>query len=180
MIAALFKFDGRLNRGPFWGFSILLIAVMLVIQSVVLSSALGPSVAVVIDQIQRGEVPAVTDLISMFTGASQQLGWIALIMQVVFSYPAAALCVKRRHDRNRSGIDVWILIGANLLVTLLMLLGIGMTTTEIQGVAVPAPAQWMQLVQLAIFIFGVYLFIVLAFLKGTVGTNDYGPDPLQG
>jgi uncharacterized membrane protein YhaH (DUF805 family) len=155
MIAALFKFDGRLNRGPFWGFSILLIAVMLVIQSVVLSSALGPSVAVVIDQ-------------------------IALIMQVVFSYPAAALCVKRRHDRNRSGIDVWILIGANLLVTLLMLLGIGMTTTEIQGVAVPAPAQWMQLVQLAIFIFGVYLFIVLAFLKGTVGTNDYGPDPLQG
>lgn len=180
MIAAIFKFDGRLNRAPFWGYSILVFAVILIIQSVVLSSALGPSVAVLIDQLQRGEVPAVTDMISMFTSAGQQMGWIALILQVLFSYPLAALCVKRRHDRNRSGIDVWILIGANLLVTLLMLLGIGMTTTEIQGVAVPAPAQWMQLVQLALAIFGLYLFIVLAFLKGTVGANSYGPDPLQG
>lgn len=180
MISALFSFNGRLNRAPFWGYSLLTIAVLLVVQFFVMSSALGPSLAALATQVQNGQTPTLSDVMALFSGVGAQVGWLALILQAVFAYPFAALCVKRRHDRNRSGMDVLIYIGLGLLVTLLGVLGIGMTTTEVQGVAVPAPAQWMQLVQLALFIFGVYLFIVLAFLKGTVGQNNYGPDPLQG
>jgi uncharacterized membrane protein YhaH (DUF805 family) len=29
-------------------------------------------------------------------------------------------------------------------------------------------------------IFGLYMLVVLGFLKGTAGPNNYGPDPLQG
>lgn len=180
MISALFSFTGRLNRAPFWGYSILAIAVALVVQSVVMSTVLGPTIAVIIDQVQKGGKPDVQELIGMFTSMAPRIGWLAIVLQVIFAYPFAALCVKRRHDRNKSGNDVLIYIGLGILVSVLTLLGIGMTTTEVRGIVVPTPESWMQLVQLLLFIFGVYLFIVLCFLKGTVGENAYGPDPLQG
>jgi uncharacterized membrane protein YhaH (DUF805 family) len=180
MISALFSFTGRLNRAPFWGFSLLLILAIMLIQSVVMSSVLGPTVAELIDQLSKGDQPSIDEVMTMFSTVAPRAGWIALVLQVVFSFPTAALCVKRRHDRNSSGVDVWIYIGLGLAISVLGLLGVGYTTMEVRGATVPVPAQWLQVVQLLMAIFGIYLFLVLAFLKGTIGPNNDGPDPLQG
>lgn len=180
MFSALFGFSGRLNRAPFWGYGILLIVVAGIIQSAVMGTLLGPTLAELGEQFAQDKSPSVNDIVAMFSGIAPRLGWTVLVLQAVFSIPTAALCVKRRHDRNSSGLDVWIYLGLSLLVTLLMLLGIGLSATEIEGVTLPIPDSWLQLVQLLLVIYGIYLFVVLCFLKGTVGPNSYGPDPLQG
>ncbi|MEQ1769300.1 MAG: DUF805 domain-containing protein [Devosia sp.] len=180
MLLALFGFNGRLNRAPFWGYSLLLVVVIVIVQLVIVSSVLAPQMAVLMEQVGSGNTPTAQDFLGMFSGMAPKLGWLAIIIQVVFSFPAAALSVKRRHDRDKSGLDVWIYIGLSIVISVLQLLGIGMTTGEVRGVAVMMPDTWMQVVQLALVIFGLYLFIVLAFLRGTIGQNSYGPDPLGG
>ena len=180
MFSALFSFNGRLNRAPFWGFTLLLALAMLLVESVVMSSVLGPPLAAIVDQLSKGQQPSLGDIANIASAVGPGVGWTGLVLQFVFSYPAAALCIKRRHDRNRSGIDVWIYIGIGLALGVMGFLGIGYTTTQVEGVALPKPEQWLQAVSVVVGIFGLYLFIVLAFLKGTIGPNNYGPDPLQG
>jgi uncharacterized membrane protein YhaH (DUF805 family) len=36
------------------------------------------------------------------------------------------------------------------------------------------------LLSLVVGVFAIYLLVVLGFLRGTVGPNQYGPDPLGG
>jgi uncharacterized membrane protein YhaH (DUF805 family) len=180
MFSALFSFNGRLNRAPFWGFSLLLILAVLLIQGVVMSSVLGPVLAEIAGKASGGSTPSYDDVMAIFTTVGPRAGWVSIALQVAFSYPTAALCVKRRHDRNSSGIDVLIYLALGLAVSIVGLLGMGYTVTQIEGVTLPMPQPWLQAVSAILAIFGIYLFIVLAFLKGTIGPNNYGPDPLQG
>jgi uncharacterized membrane protein YhaH (DUF805 family) len=181
MLSALFSFKGRLNRAPFWGFSLLLSLVIALIQSVVFFAVAGPVMDEFSKRLSGGTTPSLSDLMAIFPTAGPQLLWLSLALQILFIIPAAALCVKRRHDRNSSGIDIWIFFGLSLAVgTLPGLLGIGYRTVEVQGIAFPTPEPWLQAAQVVMAIFSIYLFIVLAFLKGTIGPNNYGPDLLQG
>lgn len=36
------------------------------------------------------------------------------------------------------------------------------------------------LLGIILLVYAIYLLVVLGFLKGTAGPNNYGPDPLQG
>lgn len=175
MFSAFFSFSGRMNRAPFWAYSLLLCFVTAVVFLILMWSLLGPTIAELVDQLQQRDMPTPTEIVAMFAEDARRFGWIAVIFQVVLTYPAAALCVKRRHDRNRSGIDVLVYFGLAIAVSVLTTLGIGM-----QGGPMSDPEPWMQGVQLCLFIFAVYLFVVLAFLKGTIGPNKYGPDQLLG
>ncbi|MEO6395295.1 MAG: DUF805 domain-containing protein [Devosia sp.] len=180
MFRAYFSFDGRLNRGPFWGYSILLIVIIVIVSLIALTSAVGPELAALVQSVSSGHMPTVTGVTALFQGAVPRLGWIGVIVQIILTIPTAALCVKRRHDRNRSGIDVWIYLGLGIVLSILQVLGIGFALGTVMGEPAMVATGPMQIVQLAMLVFAIYLFIVLAFLRGTVGANTYGPDPLGG
>ncbi len=118
---------------------------------------------------------------ALVADATQKSGWISLIMFVIFVYPSAALCIKRRHDRDNNGIDVWIYFGLALISLLIQALGFAYTTMDMgNGVVIPVPTTALAVVGFIVAVFGIYLIVVLGFLKGTVGSNRYGPDPLGG
>jgi len=97
---------------------------------------------------------------------------ITLIVQLVFLYPTAALMVKRLQDRNRAGY-----FAAFLLVPL-VLKGV----TDVMGLTGnPFDQNALDYVFLAIIgVVGIWFFVELGCLRGTVGPNQYGPDPLAG
>jgi uncharacterized membrane protein YhaH (DUF805 family) len=101
-------------------------------------------------------------------------------MFIVFVYPSAAISIKRRHDRNNNGLDVWIYFALVVIVQLISALGVGMSTMDVGGTAIPVPGPIVTGLGLIVGIYAIYLLVVLGFLKGTAGPNNYGPDPLQG
>ena len=98
--------------------------------------------------------------------------WISLVIQLVTLYPSAALMVKRFHDRDRPGY-----FAAFLLVPLILkglTDALGMTGN-------PFNQNALDYAFLAILVvIGIWFLVELGFLRGTVGPNQYGPDPLGG
>ena len=87
-----------------------------------------------------------------------------LFILVLFS--AIAVGIKRLHDRDKSG---W---WAILFMVLPMLLN----GASRAGIVTPSSSMVLQWVSLALAIWGIVEF---GFLRGTVGPNQFGPDPLQ-
>jgi len=82
-----------------------------------------------------------------------------------------ALSVKRLHDRDRTG--AWVFLQILILIVALTIL----------VVAIAAPgADWAKTLVWPIGIvavaFSVWLFVEMGFLRGTLGPNRFGPDPL--
>jgi uncharacterized membrane protein YhaH (DUF805 family) len=100
-------------------------------------------------------------------GGGSGLGFffiIMLILYIPFLWVGLALGVKRLHDRNKSGwwlLLFWVLPG--------ILQGVG----EQVGTA----GIVLSLAGLGISIWGL---VEMGFLRGTVGPNQYGSDPLEG
>jgi uncharacterized membrane protein YhaH (DUF805 family) len=97
---------------------------------------------------------------------------ITLIVLLVFLYPWAALMVKRLHDRNRPGYF------AALMLVPLVLSGV----TDVIGLTGnPFNQNALDYVFLAIImVVAIWFFVELGCLRGTVGPNEHGPDPLGG
>lgn len=125
------------------------------------------------------------------TGASQTVAsagttsWGSLIIVVLFAYPSYCLSIKRRHDRDKAGLDFQIWFGLTFVFSLLS----AFTSTyagPVDTAAVPSsfPAApvlgALAIASLAILAFGIYMLVVLGFLRGTVGNNSYGADPAGG
>jgi uncharacterized membrane protein YhaH (DUF805 family) len=65
------------------------------------------------------------------------------------------------------------------LVNLSGALGIGYTMMDVgNGITIPTPSLPLTGINVLHGLFGLYLLVVLGFLKGTTGSNQYGPDPL--
>lgn len=93
-----------------------------------------------------------------------------LILQVLLLYPSYALSAKRFQDRNKPGGLALIGIG----------LGIVQTIARLAGLSDPAaPTTVDYVLGLALLIVGIWYLIELGILRGTVGANAYGPDPLE-
>jgi len=90
--------------------------------------------------------------------------WVALAGAVLLFLCLVDLAVRRRHDRNRSGVD------AALLLLLISAIGIAPRFHALDGIPALAGAAVAALA-------GFYLLVVLAILPGTKGANRYGPDP---
>ena len=95
---------------------------------------------------------------------------LSAIVDLAFTYPEFAVAVKRAHDRD---LPVWLLIiffAANGILDLFSVLGWPVTVEE---------PSWPLLAVLVPFgVLGIALLIELGFRRGTVGPNQYGPDPL--
>ena len=112
-------FDGRLNRQPFWISGIILAVISIVISLLILpllGLSMMPAMNVSADT-------NAADLAAALGDATAKSRWVSLILFVVFIYPSAAICIKRRHDRNSNGMDVWAYFGLTALYLVIQALG---------------------------------------------------------
>ena len=117
-------------------------------------------------------IGVVLALIIVWVLGATTVGLIAtLILQVLLLYPSYALSAKRFQDRNKSGGLALIGIGLGILQTLARLLGLS-------NPYAPTGIDWI--LNIALLIVGIWYLIELGILRGTVGPNTYGPDPLEG
>jgi uncharacterized membrane protein YhaH (DUF805 family) len=150
----LFSFKGRFNRARYWLF------ILLYTLSLVVLLALGGSV-----------------IFATTAGAgvggmavSSALFVIVLILFILFAVVASiAVSVKRLHDRNKSGWWLMVFFFAPALLS-----GIAEATN-------PSPVEMSGtglLVGLFSLVIAIWAFVELGVLRGTIGDNKYGPDPV--
>ena len=109
---------------------------------------------------------------ALFGWASFAILLVGFIVQVVLAYPGYALMAKRFQDRGKPSIYAAIVIGISVLFAFLAVIGL----TGAPGV----PNAFGMLTGLIEVAIGIWIVIELGILRGTVGDNAYGPDPLQG
>ncbi|MDC9823252.1 DUF805 domain-containing protein [Devosia sp. ZB163] len=169
--------DGRISRKTWWIGAIVLLVANLIISFLILPlvGLGGPNMAAIMaNNTDPVQVAAIAG------GIIQASAWGSLVVFLIFAYPAYCLSVKRRHDKNNNGRDILIYFAAIVVTLLVQALGFGFTVTDVQGVQVPTPNVLFSVIGFAVGVLGLYMLVVLGFLKGTNGTNDYGPDPLTG
>jgi uncharacterized membrane protein YhaH (DUF805 family) len=117
-------------------------------------------------------VAVVLALIISWVLGPTMIGLIAtLILQVILIYPGYALSAKRFQDRNKPGGLALIGIALGVLQTLARLAGLSNPFN-------PTAIDWI--LNIALIIVGIWYLIELGILRGTIGPNQYGPDPLEG
>ncbi|HZY68053.1 MAG TPA: DUF805 domain-containing protein [Devosia sp.] len=158
LIGNLTGMTGRISRQEWW-----IGVVVLVVIAVVLNFILG--------MIMGGAMPSVEQLAdpAYVSAYLQRMAWQSFIIGLLVAYPYIALSVKRRHDRDNNGLDAIGLIVLSLLWSLVQALGLIQSTSGVATV-----------IGFVFGIYAVYLLVQLGFLKGTTGSNSYGPDPLLG
>lgn len=108
----------------------------------------------------------------LFGPLSLAMRLINLILVLVIAYPAYAVSAKRFQDRNKNGALGAILIGISVFSVLLQLFGIGVSSDPTN------PSAFGMILGIATMAVGIWYLIDLGILRGTVGDNDYGPDPV--
>jgi uncharacterized membrane protein YhaH (DUF805 family) len=93
---------------------------------------------------------------------------LAVVVELAVLISSLAVIVKRLHDRNRSA---WWLLMFYLVPCVLAAIGVGVEM---------ASGSWvvMAICSVVALAIGVWAFIEWGCLRGTVGPNRYGPDPL--
>ena len=113
---------------------------------------------------------AVANFVACSVAAQIQGERLSAIVDLAFTYPEFAVAVKRLNDRN---LPLWLLVvffAANALFDLLDVLGWSGTSEQ------PNMLSVVTMVPFAVF--GIALLVELGFRRGTIGPNQYGPDPL--
>jgi len=93
----------------------------------------------------------------------------SLIVWILMFISSIGVTIKRLHDRNKSGWYVLL-----FLIAPIILMGAGVVIgTMSAGAGIVATALW--LIANVIYLWS---FVELGCLRGTIGQNQYGPDPL--
>ena len=168
LIWMLTSLKGRLNRKPYWIVGLCLLALVLIV------------------------VIAIT-IVSIQMMQSELVLGLAVLVQLAVLWPAAALMAKRFQDRNKSAAYVLLLIVPTLIQMATDVSGITGKPMPLSLIDLDASLAsawisvmqwrlWNQPIEFAlgswIFIVTVWFLIELGFLRGTSGTNRFGPDPL--
>jgi uncharacterized membrane protein YhaH (DUF805 family) len=106
-----------------------------------------------------------------FDGSDSRLKLVTFALQLALLYPSAALMVKRLHDRNRPGYFAAFMLVPAVVKQVTDLLGRTGDPFNMNAL------DWV--LNAIIFVVAVWFFVGLGCLRGTVGPNRYGPDPLD-
>jgi uncharacterized membrane protein YhaH (DUF805 family) len=150
IIGLLTSYSGRINRGKYWLAAVIYIAISILLAALGFIM-LGNGILALSGDDAEG---LVAGLISKGIG----FFLIALIVWIAIAISGVFVGIKRLHDRDKSG---WWLVLFYLVPSVLS----GLSD---QSVILP----------LAGFAISVWAFVELGCLRGTVGPNKYGPDPL--
>lgn len=160
----LFSFSGRVNRAKQWLLFALLLIPGLVYQYVLLNS-FG------LDWREFSRIVSFQDLQHPSAGKVLML---MIPLWLITAVPSLAVGAKRLHDRNRSGWWIILFLYAPwaLSVFQVVLLPRGVHGANL------APALATTLSAFVVFGLEIWAFVELYCLRGTVGQNRFGPDPL--
>jgi uncharacterized membrane protein YhaH (DUF805 family) len=156
----LFSFQGRIRRLHWWVASLAVGAVSGIATAILEFAAKSSGVSVVDLDTQQFEPTGVFSI-------------AVLAVSLVNSWINFALCIKRLHDRDRTG---WWLVVQALVVVLAAVMVIIAMAVQAEQVSI-----WYVLAGatgLAALIISIWLFVEIGFLRGTRGPNRFGPDPL--
>lgn len=153
------SFSGRIGRQRFWlGYvlPLFLISIVLTGISTFLVLATGPK------------------------GQFQTVSPIMPLLNLLLLWPWLAGTVKRLHDRDRSGWWVLIFYALGVLpwfaLVAVFFAGVSMHG-QVAGSGMPLMMVAMALGAFGVVV-GIWMLAELGFLRGTVGPNRFGPDPL--
>jgi uncharacterized membrane protein YhaH (DUF805 family) len=170
------RMEGRIARKTFW-----LGVLGLIIASIIVGFVILPIIGLGLMPDLSGLDPSDMEAFNAAVAGTMQRSAIgSLVLLAIFAWPTIALSLKRRHDRNSRGYDVYAFYALQFILVLLQVTGLGMSTMVVEGVAIPMPSGLYTAVSAIMGILAIYLLVVLGFLKGTTGPNDFGPDPLAG
>jgi uncharacterized membrane protein YhaH (DUF805 family) len=149
----LFGFQGRINHAKYWLAVLIYIVVSVLIG--VIDSSLGPM--------------------------SVSLTILHIIVGVGCFISYIAVGIKRFHDRNKTG---WWLLIFYILPGVLIGAGVGLSLGGIimrrgmMSYGVSSMEMIGALLVLVAFAIGIWAFIELGCLRGTIGANRHGPGPV--
>jgi uncharacterized membrane protein YhaH (DUF805 family) len=112
----------------------------------------------------------VVELTAYLVAQALQGDRLSAIVDLAFIYPEFAIAAKRAHDRD---LPIWILIvffGGEAVLDLL-------TVLELTGGS-DQPSLLSLFIAVPFTVLLVALSIELGFRRGTIGPNQYGPDPV--
>jgi uncharacterized membrane protein YhaH (DUF805 family) len=93
---------------------------------------------------------------------------ITFIITLPIFFAAFALSTKRAHDRDRPD---WYVVGFYVLLLIFQI--VALTSDPLN------PGLLSGMLGIPVMIWAIVMLIDLGFLRGTVGPNQYGPDPLS-
>ena len=112
----------------------------------------------------------IAEIIAHIIAEAIQGDRLSAIVDLAFTYPEFAIAAKRGHDRD---MPLWLLIiffCAGAVLDFLTVLQLSGTDEE--------PSMLSIFIAVPFTVLGLALLIELGFRRGTVGPNQYGPDPL--
>jgi uncharacterized membrane protein YhaH (DUF805 family) len=111
-------------------------------------------------------------------GRERGLEVLPRIFQLIIIWPGIAMLVKRIHDRNKSGVLVWLLYGPWIPAIVLAIAAIAAVAAGDRetalGLSVALVVLWIW-----VGLVGIWFFIEFGCMRGTVGANRFGPDPVR-
>ena len=152
----LFGFSGRINRAKWWLTILITIIISVVVQILVnISDTVG--------------------------------GIAALIGFILTLWIGLAAAAKRLHDLNRTAAWLVVFYGVPILLFIAFIgyagvsVGLALLTPDkLDYSALSGVITFLGIIGLVTFAIGIWSLIWLGCLRGTVGPNQYGPDPLEG
>lgn len=176
----LFSFSGRINRAKLWLFVLIAIAFEIVAVCAIVFT-IGPQN--IADAAQHRALAT----LMRNSGPVHIVGAVLGLLVLALIYAAFAVAVKRLHDRNKSA---WWLLVFYLLpfvlnfprqIAVLHALNDGTFMRISQhGGTMAFGDPLTTILGGAATIISLWAFVELYILRGTVGDNRYGPDPLAG
>jgi uncharacterized membrane protein YhaH (DUF805 family) len=101
---------------------------------------------------------------------------VSHVFNLLVLWPGIAVLVKRIHDRNKSGALVWMLyvpLLVAIVCTIIAIIGAVLSSGDAGVLGLFAGALWVLVIGVAI-----WFFIEFGCVRGTIGPNRFGPDPV--
>ena len=112
----------------------------------------------------------IAEIIAHIIAEAIQGDRLSAIVDLTFTYPEFAIAAKRGHDRDMPLWRLIIFFCAGAVLDLLTVLQLSGTDEE--------PSMLSIFIAVPFTVLGLALLVELGFRRGTVGPNQYGPDPL--
>lgn len=169
----LFSFHGRINRAKLWLFFLIVVLVG-VGYGILFGTLVGITGLTAASYSGSGGLAA--------AGASVLLTLIlGCVIYIALFVASLAVTTKRLHDRNKGAIWLLVFIVAPLVINVYVFATmISAHGLDPQQMALAASANPLLMVlRLVAGLLSLWGFVELYCLRGTVGDNRYGPDPLS-